>query len=113
MSGPIAYDADAEHPHVLAFQWVRGGAPDEPYHEATGVCPVCGCGMTKRWAYGQSVVRKGGFLGRRREPDAGEPWYTSCTCRTLHLGRPREEESGCGAWLTLAPPGPGQGGGAS
>ncbi|MEJ8668932.1 MULTISPECIES: hypothetical protein [unclassified Streptomyces] len=103
MSTAIPYDSDAAHPTPLTFQWTRVETSDEVSYEATGTCPVCGCAMTRHWTFGQHLLAKGGFHGRRNEPGP-QAYHTLCRCRTTHLGRPPHEEFGCGALLVVAPP---------
>ncbi|MDF3141619.1 MULTISPECIES: hypothetical protein [unclassified Streptomyces] len=103
MTPAIPYDSHAAHPTPLTFSWTITSRGDEVVHEAKGNCPVCGCAMTRRWTFGQHPLTKGGFLGRREKPGA-EPYHTLCRCRTVHLGRPAQEEFGCGALLPIAPP---------
>ncbi|MEW2298821.1 hypothetical protein AB0958_02380 [Streptomyces sp. NPDC006655] len=101
----IPYDDTAQHPGPLAFQWTYSEAGGEPSYTASGTCPVCHCPMTRTFGYGQALLTKGGFRGRRTEAGA-ESYHTLCQCRTLHHGRPADERFGCGAMLVLAPPGP-------
>jgi hypothetical protein len=104
MSSVTSYDETVTHgTPVTGFQWIRRRDGQDRY-EATGTCPVCRCSMTKRWPVGQYTVAKGGFLGREAAPDSSTPWYTVCTCRSLHMGRPAGEDGGCGAGLFIAPP---------
>ncbi|MFD9790578.1 hypothetical protein ACFWXK_06450 [Streptomyces sp. NPDC059070] len=99
MSPAVAYNADVEHPTPLTgFTWVRLRDGQERY-EVSGICPVCRCSMTKRWPVGQHAVPKGGFPGRRQAVPP-PPWYTTCTCASVHLGRP-PGDTGCGAGLYL------------
>ncbi|MDN0194834.1 hypothetical protein [Streptomyces sp. S.PNR 29] len=99
----IPYHDGASHPAPLTFQWTRTEAGGEVTYAATGRCPVCGCLMTRSWTFGQPVLAKGGFRGRRAEPGQ-EPYHTHCRCETLHMGRPAGEQFGCGALLAIAPP---------
>lgn len=102
MSAPVRYRA-VMHDPVLSFRWEVRGEGDDVEWVGTGTCPVCGCSMTVTYVYTQPPVPKGGFLGRREElvPDI---WHTSCRCESLHMPRPANVPSGCGAMLRLARP---------
>lgn len=103
MSSAIPYDDGASHLAPITFRWTRSESGGEVTYVATGRCPICGCAMTRTWTFGQHLLSKGGFLGRRAEPGP-EPYHTYCQCETLHMGRPAGEPLGCGALLAIAPP---------
>ncbi|MET7849262.1 hypothetical protein AB0D78_01210 [Streptomyces avermitilis] len=101
MSSATEYQ-HVRHDALLTFQWTVQENEGDRELTASGTCPVCGCAMTWRIGPTQTVIPKGGFLGRRE--DLGpEPWKTSCRCESYHQPRPANAR-GCGAWLTLAPP---------
>ncbi|GAA2923552.1 hypothetical protein GCM10011428_45370 [Streptomyces violaceus] len=102
MSAPVRY-REIEHDTVQTFQWEVRGTGDGSEWAGTGICPVCSCSMTVTYGYIQPPVPKGGFLGRRKQPDA-RVWYTVCLCESLHMPRPAHVRAGCGAGLRLAPP---------
>ncbi|MFJ6567118.1 hypothetical protein ACIQNU_06835 [Streptomyces sp. NPDC091292] len=102
MSAPVAYRT-VRHEPVLTFQWEDLSDEDLVQYRATGACPVCGCPMTHVYGFGQPLVGKGGFLGRREDPGRGV-YHTRCRCESLHMPRPADVPSGCGAWLRIAAP---------
>jgi hypothetical protein len=89
------------HTAPVTFQWTHDIAGATEVHEGTGICPECGCTMTKRYTFGQHTQSKGGFLNRRKGPGS-KPFSTLCLCTSLHTGRPEGVRVGCGARITIA-----------
>ncbi|MER5944560.1 hypothetical protein ABT127_00705 [Streptomyces sp. NPDC001904] len=102
MTSPAPYRRH-RHPTTLTFTWSVQQEDGQPELTASGTCPVCNCATARSFGPVQPLIAKGGFLGRREQPDDALPWNTSCQCDGYHQPRP-ENRRGCGAMLTVAAP---------